>query len=72
MCQCLFFNKVKKKNKKEALGQVLSCEFCEIYKTTFFIKHLRWLLLSVAGLALLNKCSRPEVLYNKAVLKNRK
>ena len=27
--------------KKEALAQVLSCEFCEISKTSFFTEHLR-------------------------------
>ena len=27
-----------------ALAQVLSCEFCEIFKDTFFIEHLWWLL----------------------------
>ena len=27
--------------KKEALAQLLSCEICEIYKSTFFIQHLR-------------------------------
>ena len=26
---------------------MLSCEFCEISKNTFFIEHLRWLLLSL-------------------------
>ena len=26
--------------KKEALAQVLSCEFCEIFKNTFFTEHL--------------------------------
>ena len=31
--------------KKEALAQGFSCEFCEIYKDTFFTEHLRWLLL---------------------------
>ena len=24
--------------------QVFSCEFCKMFKTTFFIEHLRWLL----------------------------
>ena len=33
----LFFNKVIK---KEALAQVFSCEFCEIFKSTFFTEHL--------------------------------
>ena len=31
--------------KKETLAQALSCEFCEIFNSTFFIEHLRWLLL---------------------------
>ena len=31
--------------KKETLTQTCSCEFCEIFKNTFFIEHLRWLLL---------------------------
>ena len=31
--------------KKWALAQVFSCEFCEIFKNTFFIEHLCWLLL---------------------------
>ena len=35
LCQSLFFNKVA-----ETLAQVFSCEFCEIFKNTFFIEHL--------------------------------
>ena len=27
--------------KKETLAQVLSCNFCEIFKNTFFTEHLR-------------------------------
>ena len=27
--------------KKETLGQVFSCEFCEIFKITFFTEHFR-------------------------------
>ena len=27
--------------KKEVLTQVFSCEFCEIFKNTFFTEHLR-------------------------------
>ena len=38
VCQSLFF-------KKETLAQVVSCEFCEIFKRTIFIEHLRWLFL---------------------------
>ena len=30
---------------KKALAKVFSCEFCETFESTFFIKHLRWLLL---------------------------
>ena len=26
--------------KKEALAQVFSCEFCEIFKNTFFTEHV--------------------------------
>ena len=26
---------------KETLAQVLSCEFCDIFKNTFFTEHLR-------------------------------
>ena len=33
--------------KKEALAQVFSCECCEVFKNTFFIEHLWWLLLSM-------------------------
>ena len=32
---------------KDALAQVFSYEFCEIFKNNFFIKHLWWLLLTV-------------------------
>ena len=35
LCQGFFFNKVA------CLAQVFSCEFCEIFKETFFIEHLR-------------------------------
>ena len=31
--------------KIETLTQVFFCEFYEISKTTFFVEHLRWLLL---------------------------
>ena len=27
--------------KKETLAQVFSCEFCEIFKNTFFTEHLQ-------------------------------
>ena len=38
LCQSLFFNKVAgltRKETEETLGQVFSCEFCEISKNTF-------------------------------------
>ena len=31
--------------KKDTLAQMSSCEFWEIFKDTFFIEHLQWLLL---------------------------
>ena len=31
--------------KKKALAQAFSCEFYEIFKSTYFIEHLWWLLL---------------------------
>ena len=46
-CQSLFFNKVAGLSpqacnfiKKETLAHVLSCEFCEISRNTFFTEHL--------------------------------
>ena len=42
LCQSLFFNKVTvlacNFTKKEALAQMFSCEFCEIFKNTFFYR----------------------------------
>ena len=40
LCQSLFFNKVAGLRKKETLTRVFSCEFCEIFKNTFFTEHL--------------------------------
>ena len=44
LCQSLFFNKVAGGAgnfiKKLALAQEFSCEFCEIFKNTFFTEHL--------------------------------
>ena len=43
MCQSLFFNKVAGGSCniiKDTLAQVFSCEFCEIFKNTFFTEHL--------------------------------
>ena len=44
LCQSLFFNKATDLRpatllKKEALAQVVSCEFCEISKNTFFTER---------------------------------
>ena len=44
LCQNLFLNKVVGPQPAQ-VAQVLSCEFCEISKNTFFIEHLWWLLL---------------------------
>ena len=44
MCQSLFLNKVAGLRPvtllKKTLAQVFFCEFCEIFKNTFFPKHL--------------------------------
>ena len=49
LCQSLFFNKVVGGTcsfiEKKTLAQVFPCEFCKIFKHTFFIIHLWWLLL---------------------------
>ena len=46
LCQSLIFNKTAGGTcnfiKKETLAQVLSCEFYEISKNTFFTEHLWW------------------------------
>ena len=42
LCQSLFFNKVAG---LRPVAQMLSCEFCEIFKYTFLTVQLRWLLL---------------------------
>ena len=43
LCQSLFFNKVATIGlnfiKKETLVQVFSCEFCEIFKNTYFYRR---------------------------------
>ena len=43
--------------KKEALAQTFSCEFCQIFNNTFFIEHLRRLLLSI-----------PKILNNISII----
>ena len=51
--QSLFFNKIAGLRPaallKKALTQVFSCEFYEIFKNSFFVEHLRWLLLKREG-----------------------
>ena len=49
LCQSLFLIKLQASGnfiKKETLAKVFSCEFVEIYKTTFLTEYLRWLLLA--------------------------
>ena len=41
--------------KKETLTQVFFCEFCEIFKKTFFIERLWWLLLDNSNPLLIQK-----------------
>ena len=46
--QSLFFNKVACNFiTTETLAQVISCEFCEIFKNNFFTEYLWWMLLFV-------------------------
>ena len=50
LCQSLFLNKVVGAAcnfmKKETLAQMLSCEFCKIFKNTFLQNTSGWLLLN--------------------------
>ena len=39
------FNKVDSKDTKEAPTQVFSCEYCEIFKNTFIMELIQWLIL---------------------------
>ena len=60
LCQYLFFNKVAAGRpcnfiKKETLVQAFSCEFCHIFKNTFFIGHLRWLLLTILWIVFIQR-----------------
>ena len=56
--QGLFFNKVA--GIKTSLGQVFSCEFCEIFKNTFFTEHL-W---TTASGDFNYLCSFPQALFS--------
>ena len=46
---------------------MFSCEYCEIFKNSIFIEHLRWLLLD---LFLASGSSRLEMFCKKGVLTN--
>ena len=53
LCWSVFFNKVASVGPATLLNirvpvQVLFCEFCEIFKNSFFTKHLQWLLLTTS------------------------
>ena len=52
--------------KKEMLAQVFSYEFCEIYKNTFFIEHLR----ATASEVSQNQKQQLKVFCKKGVPKN--
>ena len=52
-CQSLYFDKVAGMRtatllKDKTVAQVFSCEFCEIFKSTFLAENLRWLLLKIS------------------------
>ena len=55
LCQSLFFN--FNFIKKETLEQVISYEFFEISKNTFFIEHLWWLLPMLYNIQVLLTCN---------------
>ena len=77
MLESLFITKVHARGSatllKETPTQVFSCEYCEIFKNSFLIEHLLWLLLSDEYLI---DCSRSfwnevssNYAGNKAILK---
>ena len=43
---------------KQTLTQVFSCDFCEIFKNTFFIEHLRATASELGFIQKLNKLNR--------------
>ena len=48
LCQGVLFNKMRL-IKNETLAQAFCCEFCEIFKNTFFTEHLRMTAFAVAN-----------------------
>ena len=56
--------------KKETLAQVFSCEFYEIFKNTFFIEQLRWLLAfwsQCLSLKILESTAKPSKIFTSFV-----
>ena len=56
--------------KKETLSQVFSCEFCEIYKNTFFTGHLWTTASEFVTKMLIFRSSRSQMFFKIGVLKN--
>ena len=52
--------------KKEVLAQVISYELCKSFKNTFFIEHLRWLLLQMLG-RVLNTSPQPPFTFSLTI-----
>ena len=50
------------------MAQVFSCEFCEISRSTFFIKHLWWLLPYLENIFLKIACLKNLVLQSLKIL----
>ena len=46
--------------KKVTVAQVFSCEFCEIFKNTYFIEHLRTTASEITGGFRVSQVSRDE------------
>ena len=55
---------------KETVTQVLSCEFCEMFKNIFLKEHLRWLLLLFLKYYVYYRGSFPVDMHSKQRRKN--
>ena len=64
LCWSLLLIKFCNFFKKETPMQVFSCEYWGIFKNSFFIEHLRWLLLHLMGTIVFNELTcTPELLW---------
>ena len=59
--RCFLVNITKRSYKKEAPTQVFSCEYCETFKKTYFVDHLRTAAPVVCRIAALCETKLPKV-----------